>query len=173
MKSKIKSINKKIVKRGGERKSWSTWLKRIKKNPAIPTGYEKGNGNDVYFTDNSNSMNNENGFVKVGNEWSIGLYRDPRTKNKALLKLLEKVKHDKATKKNLRDLMIKYNYELLTTPKSKSRSKKTQSTPTVTKKKSKPKSKKVKSTPIKKSKSRKSSIKYNISFSNNTKSTKM
>ena len=126
-------------------------------------------------------MNNENGFVKVGkgNEWSIGLYRDPRTKNKALLKLLEKVKHDKATKKNLRDLMIKYNYELLTTPKSKSKSKskKTQSTPTVTKNKSKPNSKKVKSTPIKKSKSksksRKSSIKYNISFSNNTKSTKM
>ena len=93
MKSKIKSINKRIVKRGGERKSWSTWLKRIKKNPAIPTGYEKGNGNEVYFTDNSNSMNNENGFVKV--------YRDPRTKNKALLKLLEKVKHDKATKKIL------------------------------------------------------------------------
>ena len=54
--------------------------------------------------------------------------------------------------------MIKYNYELLTTPKSKSRSKKTQSTP------------------IKKSKSRKSSIKNNFPFSNNNnnnKSTKM
>ena len=180
MKSTIKLRNKRLVKRGGERKSWSTWLNFLKKNPAINTGNGNGNANEVYFTDNSNSMNNENGFVKVGNEWSIGLYRDPRTKNKALLKLLEKVKHDKATKKNLRDLMIKYNYELLTTPKSKSRSKKTQSTPTVTNKKSKPKSKKVKSTPIKKSKSksksksRKSSIKNNFPFSNNNnKSTQM